>query len=307
MTTYYIGPSGDDTTGDGSSGNPWKTLSKATGETLRGDIIIVLQGTNVMGIDQNIGRIGGITIKGETDDPRDTIIDFGNNEWLISTSNEVDDIIENLTLYRGNNPNNRNENFETANLGGSMTFNNVIFKEIITGANNDYRNTQGGFFTTNNTYSNAIFNFNVCIFQDIYTKVDGDYSKLIFFAGIHDVSYNLSNCIIYRSSKSVPSGYTSRFAVFNGYSPQTIKNSILVDDSGSDDCYLYSTYSLPTTTLNIYNSCIHNIIIASNPSTYTLPTDTNITTDPQFIDPINEDYRLIMTSPCINGGVITNI
>ncbi len=44
--TYYISPSGNDNTGNGSAGNPWKTLKKATTSvTNSGDIIHVNAGT----------------------------------------------------------------------------------------------------------------------------------------------------------------------------------------------------------------------------------------------------------------------
>lgn len=42
---YYISPSGNDGTGDGSIGNPWKTLYKATNTVTTGNTINVLAGT----------------------------------------------------------------------------------------------------------------------------------------------------------------------------------------------------------------------------------------------------------------------
>jgi hypothetical protein len=45
-TTYYISPTGNDATGNGSATAPWKTLAKATAAvTTKGDIISVLPGT----------------------------------------------------------------------------------------------------------------------------------------------------------------------------------------------------------------------------------------------------------------------
>ena len=44
-TTYYISPTGNDATGNGSAANPWKTLFKATSTaTGTGDIIHVNAG-----------------------------------------------------------------------------------------------------------------------------------------------------------------------------------------------------------------------------------------------------------------------
>lgn len=306
MATYYIGPSGDDTTGDGSQGNPWKNLITAVNATIKDDTIIVLQGTNVMDITHNIGVLGGITIKGETNDPRDTIIDFNNNYLYFEAQTLRHDIIENLTLYRSKNTVRRNETIGTnAAKGSSMTFNNVIFKEIVTGADRDYRSVEGGFISTNHNYTDVVFNFNACIFRDLYAyRFDSNYINLNLFTGRHDMTYNLTNCIIHRSNKPVPVDYSSRFTVFNGNSPQNVKNCIIKDDSGLSNSFYYSTYSVPTTTLETSNSCFHNIDIAFSSTTYTLPTDTNIETDPLFIDPDNEDYRLSSSSPCINSGVL---
>ena len=45
-TNYFIAPSGNDITGDGSIGNPWATLFKATTVvTVSGDVINVTAGT----------------------------------------------------------------------------------------------------------------------------------------------------------------------------------------------------------------------------------------------------------------------
>jgi hypothetical protein len=43
--TYYISPSGNDTTGNGSSGNPWLTLQKASQSVIPGDLVLAQPGT----------------------------------------------------------------------------------------------------------------------------------------------------------------------------------------------------------------------------------------------------------------------
>ncbi len=43
--TYYVATNGNDTTGDGSSGNPWATLQKAVNTMVAGDTTIVKDGT----------------------------------------------------------------------------------------------------------------------------------------------------------------------------------------------------------------------------------------------------------------------
>ena len=42
---YHVATTGDDTGGDGSPGNPWKTITHALGKVVAGDTIIVAPGT----------------------------------------------------------------------------------------------------------------------------------------------------------------------------------------------------------------------------------------------------------------------
>jgi nicotinamide mononucleotide transporter len=63
-TTYYINPKGNDETGNGSSGRPWKTLFKATVTVKNaGDIIHVTAGTYTEVIRCQLGV--GVSIEGE--------------------------------------------------------------------------------------------------------------------------------------------------------------------------------------------------------------------------------------------------
>jgi hypothetical protein len=63
-TTFYISPAGNDTTGDGSIGNPWQTLHKATQTVITaGDIIHVNPGTYVESHECFLAE--GVSIEGE--------------------------------------------------------------------------------------------------------------------------------------------------------------------------------------------------------------------------------------------------
>ena len=63
-TTYYISPGGNDASGTGTVGNPWKTLYKATSTvTTAGDIIHVNAGTYVETIQCNLNV--GVSIEGD--------------------------------------------------------------------------------------------------------------------------------------------------------------------------------------------------------------------------------------------------
>lgn len=64
MAIFYISPTGNDTTGNGSIGAPWKTLKKATTSvTTAGDIIYVKSGTYTETQQSNLSR--GVSIEGE--------------------------------------------------------------------------------------------------------------------------------------------------------------------------------------------------------------------------------------------------
>ncbi len=73
-STIYVSPSGSDSSGDGSSGNPYALPTTAISPAAAGDEVVLKQGTYT-----GLSRIGcakDITIRGETDDPRATVLNF---------------------------------------------------------------------------------------------------------------------------------------------------------------------------------------------------------------------------------------
>src|SRR5690606_7327633 len=62
-TTYYISTTGNDATGDGSIGSPWKTLYKATSVVTSGNIIHVNAGTYTETLTSTLAV--GVSIEGE--------------------------------------------------------------------------------------------------------------------------------------------------------------------------------------------------------------------------------------------------
>jgi len=57
--TYYISPSGNDLTGNGSTGNPWKSFSKAFGEMSAADTLILKDGTYSIATGTGVINISG--------------------------------------------------------------------------------------------------------------------------------------------------------------------------------------------------------------------------------------------------------
>ena len=87
MATYYLAPTGSDTTGNGSSGNPWKTAEKAYDMMAAGDTCIFKNGTYLMHQGQGIAnrlsiRKANTTWKAET---TGSVILRGNwGPWLLT-------------------------------------------------------------------------------------------------------------------------------------------------------------------------------------------------------------------------------
>lgn len=85
--TLYVSPTGNDTTGDGSSGNPWATpnqaLSWLTNKFISSDAIVTIQLAD--GIYNGLGTIyysnysNKIALKGNETSPSNVVLNFNNN------------------------------------------------------------------------------------------------------------------------------------------------------------------------------------------------------------------------------------
>ncbi len=72
--TYYVAPSGNDTSGDGSQGNPWKTIQKGVNSLAAGDTLYLRGGTyheTVAVAKSGNASVGYVTISGY---PGETVI-----------------------------------------------------------------------------------------------------------------------------------------------------------------------------------------------------------------------------------------
>jgi hypothetical protein len=99
-TTWYVSTTGNDISGDGSAGNPWKTITYALTQVSAGDTIIVGPGTYVeytgnpsagcaVMVPWYAEGAGGLTIQ-SSDGPENTIIDCGWAGWGVQiVSNDI--------------------------------------------------------------------------------------------------------------------------------------------------------------------------------------------------------------------------
>lgn len=163
-TTYYISPSGNDTTGDGTIVLPWKTLHKATQTvTTSGDTIFVLSGIYIETVQCYLSE--GVSLEGE-------------GETSIIKSELTNHFVELLTLRspEGSNGNQfiRNLKFDGQELstfwavwvGGrsnvhiyNCTF--VDFKDrgiIFSGRNDFFEGPPDSIYATGNKFYNNIVN-----------------------------------------------------------------------------------------------------------------------------------------------------
>ncbi len=108
---YYVATTGSDTTGDGSSGNPWQTVAHALswistndpGSVVDPHTIYIAAGT----YDSSIGESYPLTMQSYVslsgDDEATTILDAENNEYHVIYCYSANNFtIENLTITRGN-------------------------------------------------------------------------------------------------------------------------------------------------------------------------------------------------------------
>ncbi len=302
MATWYISPTGDDTNGDGSQTNPWKTLNKAYSSAADGDTIILMDGT----------------YSGENIDPYSKDLTFRSQN---PPSNGIWHAI-----IDGNN------NFMHFRFGApkSMTFDGVKFENIITEGSTGNHNlfAVGLYNPGKGTYTINLLN---CMFQNITITVDNSYNaealigvntntseyildltidKCLFVDFKEAGSINNSHLITTRSEgssgtwnilnstfyfKETTKPIYSLFYVTstNNVTTLIVKNCIFRNKGGS---ILYGNAAAISNTSASY-TCFNNI--SNSPSGIGV-----INLDPLFVDEDSYDFNLSPSSPCIDTGVL---
>lgn len=289
MATYYISPSGNDSTGSGTSGEPWLTISKAHTSTSGGDTIICKDGTYTWA-SQAFTKI--LTIRAEN---TGLVIFDGAGaalQWFV----QADVTLTGLRFTNATGA--TNQPVFRAEISLTFTFNYCRFDAIqVHGLANG---GTGGLFGQNlGGTGSPIFAVNACIFDDVYMMSSS--SDYYLFGARLDVvnrviTYTLTNCVLYFS---VSSSQRVRFLWYKAFPASganvviTVKNSIIYNNTGST--LTYSSGSGITSALSY--SCFCNI--TSTPAGTAL-----ITSDPLFIDAANDNFNLRPTSPCINTGTL---
>lgn len=301
MATYYIGPNGDDTTGDGSESNPWLNLQYARDNSSSDDTILVKQGTLTQTLSIDLG-FSNRKIIGETQNPNDTIIDINTLTLEMSVGlADAKTIVKNLTFLGGESSRRKNSNFKTSRfVESSLYFENCVFKNIACGGTTTVRDPESHIFGGDSMGS---IRFIGCYFIDLYIIDDGTiFVEGGLLSGNSNMEYELTNCIYYMSG-ATQSGKLPITTIVGG-DPKNcnLKNLIAYDVDGVNGSDRYVAYSYQTTDFVFSDNCCF-YGLTDSPS-YTIPTDTNIFVDPLFVDGPNLDFRLSSNSPCIGAGTI---
>lgn len=290
MATYYVSPTGNDSTGNGTSGNPWQTISKGVTSSITGDTVILMDGTYTMSAD--ITMANPITLQAQNTGL--AVLDFaGANKLLKLGSNTA------FTYY----------------LTG-LKFTNSVAN--ISSLGSVAINAQ-----QNNGSNEPTLYYTNCIFTGITAlgAYDGQYGLLNTY--YNTPRYHFINCLFYNNTISpqaneVLLGFE---LVSDGYIPQIIgctfylntvnplrggligpgnttwlgnpiiKNCIIYNATGST-CKVVASGSVTLSYSDTYNMS-------------SVPAGTgNITGDPLFVDAANGNFNLRPTSPCIDKGTL---
>ena len=298
MATYYIATTGNDTTGDGSSSNPWLTLSKFLTARVDNDTLIVKDGTYTLTANVTISQR---TIQAENNGL--AIFDGGNAQIRISISGS--NTFEGLVFQRFYaSITNIESIFYYTTSFGTTTYNNCTFTNNRLGYSTGL--LRGPMFYSNNSApsDNATFHFNSCLWYDNYVNQGGG-SKSCYFGAVGEngsASYvTLYNCTIINNvtdGTNVNSMFISQSAA--GLRDVDVRNCIVYNSSGAAFSITYQEAGV----VNFTTSYSDYYDVTGALSTEAFASTGVITSDPLFIDPATNNYNLSPLSPCIDAGTL---
>ena len=280
MATYYIATTGNDTTGNGSSGNPWATISKAHTSASSGDTIICKDGTYTW-VSQTFTK--SLTIQAQNNGL--AIFDgaAASVNWTVNTIitlSIVGIVFQNSILSVAD-----NGFFQAGGNTSVLTISNCTFKPSLKlPASSAYAN-----YFYANSYSFALTLTN-CLFEDLHsTGGAAANGGLIGTQNSAVVTVTLTNCVLGLLTATALLQLIA--AIGTGSVTLTLKNCIVYNATGSTVNWKTNSVTTTATYSDFY-------------SITSAPTGTGvITSDPLFVDAAAGNFRLRPTSPCLNTGV----
>jgi len=245
---WYVAPTGNNTTGDGSEGNPWQTISYALSQANSGDTVYAASGNYSEDIVMEIG----VTIQGAGANVT-TIKGTGNDSVVYANNLGSGAKLDGFTITNG-----------SAGIGGGgislqMSSSPTISNCIIT--QNSASNYGGGIFIYYNS-SPTIIN---CLITENNAPSGGG------IAVFYSPSQTVTNCTITANSATDGGGIASLV-----YSFPTITNSIIYGNTATGNGP--NIYNDSYSTTNVTYSCVEGGYTGTG----------NISGDPKFVPAAND-------------------
>jgi hypothetical protein len=282
MATYYINAdTGNDTTGDGSSSNPWLTLNYAVSEAANNDTIVAQDSTNSYAFTSFSITGKGLTIQGESEGG--AVFD-GNGAQVQIDSRSTVFAINFLDL-------------EFTNCSGYGQYDGIFRIGIANFTrckfyNLNFQHGRAGIMQAlADTSDEQTVVFLSCLFYNLNNTSSSSNEAGFLLGGNNDrtTTATLNNCVIHiYSSNNIRNITGDNNADKNLY----LTNTILLNDSVND---IIIEPLRGESTMNY--SCYYNFV---NPPAGS----NNINSDPLLIDPAANNYNLSPTSPCIDAGTL---
>lgn len=300
MADFYIAPTGDDDTGDGSESAPWFNLARAIRGSSDGDTIYLKTGVYT---NQEIGTNNSQlwsrsrTILGLTSNPYDTILDFNGGEFAfigIASTNSNILTVKNFVVRNAKSYSNWGL-FHTY-VGALVNLENFVIENFISASSSNGANAPGLTTACNNLL------FNKVIIDKLKSNVAGNFGAIFNWSGgiTSIVTSRINNCVIYINDDT-PTG-TQKIFSLTAVNPQpnsevSFKNTIIYNSSGSLRMSPTSNTNLEIT---MTSCCLYNLDLDDSNN---IPVVVNsIEEDPLFVDGDNSNFRLKSSSPCIGNG-----
>lgn len=300
MAQYYIATTGNDTTGTGTVGNPWATITKAYNTSAANDTINVAAGTYTgsAGWLPNTFTarvlIGAALVNGLPsvilDRSGTTSPSFGCNCCSSGDTTTIKNIRFTNTVTAGGN------SAIFSNNGGAtglLTFENCVFDNMTVTPG------LGAVICMSVFVSDSRAVIRACLFYNIQADGSGSAGFIGANGTTVNSSWTIVNCSFNANTAGTPLDHFLQ--ILGGYDvgAYLIKNNIFANNQGTT---MYTTAGHGTTLPGAYvfsNNCTYNV---TNP----LTGSNNITGDPLWVDGSigSPNYNLRASSPCIDTGIL---